>query len=86
MLMLLCVCMHTGVVHTDNESAQHFDAEKLFGWDLNLWSWNPLDFETDALPVEPPRPTIAWCVCVYCKCGVFDGLVAVQVVVVAWCV
>ena len=26
------------------------------GWDLNLWSWNPLDFEANALPTESPRP------------------------------
>ena len=25
-------------------------------WESNLWSWNPLDFEADALPTEPPRP------------------------------
>ena len=25
----LCVRIHTGVGHTDNESAQHFDSEKL---------------------------------------------------------
>ena len=27
--MLLCVRIHMGVWHTDNESAQHFDLEKL---------------------------------------------------------
>ena len=26
------------------------------GRDSNLWSWNPLDLEADALPIEPPRP------------------------------
>ena len=26
------------------------------GRDSNLWSWNPLDLEADALPNEPPRP------------------------------
>ena len=26
------------------------------GRDLNLWSWSPLELETDALPIEPPRP------------------------------
>ena len=29
------------------------------GQDSNLWSWNPLDLEADALPIEPPRPPIA---------------------------
>ena len=47
-----------GVGHTDNEAAQHFDPEKhIFflcsGRDSNLWSWNPLDLEADALPIEP---------------------------------
>ena len=38
----LCVRIHTGVEHIDNESAQHFDSEKLLcsGRDSNLWSWN----------------------------------------------
>ena len=26
------------------------------GRDSNLWLWNPLDIEADALPTEPPRP------------------------------
>ena len=26
------------------------------GRDSNLWSWNPLDLEADALPIEPPHP------------------------------
>ena len=39
----------------------HFDSEKLSQIvlvlrDLNLWSWNLLDLEADALPIEPPRP------------------------------
>ena len=29
-----------------------------FGWDSNLWSWNPFDLEADALPIEPPRPLV----------------------------
>ena len=28
------------------------------GRDSNLWTWNPLDFEADALPIEPPRPHV----------------------------
>ena len=51
--------------HTHNESAQHFDSEKTLtncflcsGRDSNLWSWNPLDLEADALPIEPPRSPI----------------------------
>ena len=58
----LCVRIHTGVRHTDNESAQQFDSEKLSqcvflcsGRDSNLWPWNPLDLEADALPIEPPQ-------------------------------
>ena len=27
--MFLCMHMHTGMEHTDNESAQHFDSEKV---------------------------------------------------------
>ena len=55
----LYVLIHTGVGHTDNKSA-HFlfgKTHKFFlcsGWDLNLWSLNPLDLEADALPIEPP--------------------------------
>ena len=56
----MCVCIHTGVGHIDNESAQHFDSggktrTNLFlgsGRDSNLW---PLDLESDALPIEPPH-------------------------------
>ena len=49
-----------GVGHTDNESEQHFDSEKLkfflcSGRNSNLCSWNPLDVKADALPLEPPR-------------------------------
>ena len=35
------------------------NSHKLFwysGRDLNLCSWNPLDVEADAPPIEPPRP------------------------------
>ena len=28
------------------------------GRDSNLWSWNPLDLEVNALPIEPSRPSI----------------------------
>ena len=58
----LCASIHTGAVHTDNESAQHFDSEKnshkfclCSGRDSILWSWNPLDIEADAIQIEPPR-------------------------------
>ena len=58
----LCAYTARGVGHTD-ESAQHFDSEKLSqlmflcpGQDANLWSLNPLDLEADALPIEPPLP------------------------------
>ena len=55
----MCAYTH-GVGHT-GESAQHFDSEthRFFlcsGRYLNIWSWNPLDFEADVLPIEPPRP------------------------------
>ena len=36
-----------------------FNRQKAFlcsGRDSNLWSWNPLDLEADALPIEPSRP------------------------------
>ena len=57
----LCMHTHTGVGHTDNESAQQFwlgvklsQTFVLYSWwRSNLWS---LDLESDALPIEPPRP------------------------------
>ena len=61
----LCVHIpHTGVGHTDNESAQHFDSEKLSQILLVLRTGlEPLVMESngsrgkaDALPSEPPRP------------------------------
>ena len=53
----LCLRVHTGVGrHTDKESAHHFDSEKnsqkcfvCSRRDSNLWSWNALDLEADAL-------------------------------------
>ena len=49
-----------GPPFSNNESAQHFDSEKLSQFvfivrDSNLWSLNPLDLEAEALPIEPPR-------------------------------
>ena len=47
-----------GVGHTDNESAQHFDSEKLSQMFLVLWTgFEPLVFgsRVDALPTEPPQ-------------------------------
>ena len=61
----LCVRIHTRVGHTDRESTQYFDSEKLANisyapqWrGSNLGSWNPLDHEADALPTEPPVHTM----------------------------
>ena len=58
---LLCVRIHTGVGHTDDESAQHFDSKKtshkLFLWSGRDSNLCPLDLEADALPIEPPCPT-----------------------------
>ena len=59
---LLCVCITTGVGHTDSESAQHFWLGKtkkkfLCSWrDLNL---RPLDLESDVLP-SPLSPSTSW--------------------------
>ena len=61
---LLCVRIHTRGWGTPTTSQHNiFDSEqnshKLFvcsGRDSNLWSWNPLDLEGDAVPIEPPRP------------------------------
>ena len=60
----LCVCIHTGVGHTDSESAQHFWLGKTHNfflcswWDLNL---RPLNLVSDALLVNPPHhPYIGW--------------------------
>ena len=61
---LLCVPIHMGLVHTDSNSAQHFDSEKHSQFVLVLRMgfqplvMNPLDFEADALPSEPPRPPL----------------------------
>ena len=54
---LLCVCVYTGVGHTDNESAQHFNSEKLL--QKNVYAPDgirtsghgvQLDLEVDAPP------------------------------------
>ena len=65
---ILRVRVHTGgVAHRQRVSAaQHFDSEKLsqiflvLRTDSNLWSWSPLDFEADSLPVDPPRPHVVY--------------------------
>ena len=55
------MCIQTRVGHTDRKSAKHFWLRKphkffLCSWQgSNLGSWNPLDPEADALPIEPPR-------------------------------
>ena len=56
----LCVRSHTGVGRTDNESAQHFDSEKLTNFSCapdGVRTSGPLDLESrvDVLPVEPAR-------------------------------
>ena len=53
----LCVRIHTGVGHTD-ESAQHFDSEKLSKFCLVLRTgFEPSTFgsESDTLLIEPPH-------------------------------
>ena len=62
---LLCVRIHTGVGHTDSEFAQHFWLAKSHIFFLSSWrdsNLRPLDLESDALPIEPPRHSvlIAW--------------------------
>ena len=52
--------IHRGVGHTDNEPAQHLDSEKTLTIICFVCSWRdsnlgPLDLESDALPIEPPR-------------------------------
>ena len=43
----LCVRIHTGVGHTGNKSAQHFDSEKLSQICLVLWTgFEPLVMES----------------------------------------
>ena len=51
--------IHTGVGHTDSESAQHFLLGKtqvflVLRTGFELGSWNPLDLEFDALPIDHP--------------------------------
>ena len=58
MVIFILILIHTGVVHTDNESAQHFDSENLLQIVLVLRTgFEPLVFgsRVDALPTEPPR-------------------------------
>ena len=58
LIILMRAYIHTGIGHTDSESAQHYDSEKLSHFvlcsrrDSNL---GPLDLESDSLPIEPPR-------------------------------
>ena len=50
--------IHTGVGHTDSESAQHFWLGKTHKFFLCSWldsNLGPLNLESDALPTEPPR-------------------------------
>ena len=59
---LVCLRIHTGIGHTDSQSAQHFwlgKTHKCFlcsWWDSNL---RPLDLESDALQIELPRPHVS---------------------------
>ena len=57
--------MHAEVGHTDNESAQHFDSEKLSQFVIVLRvGFEPLLFgsRVDALPIEPPHHPLTSCV------------------------
>ena len=54
----LCVRIHTGVGHTDSESAQHFWLGKTDNFFLCSWrdsNLRSLDLESNTLPTEPPR-------------------------------
>ena len=56
----LCVRIHTGVGHTDSESAQHFwlgRTHKFFlcSWRMQGLNLGSLDIESDALHTEPPH-------------------------------
>ena len=42
----------------------------------SIWSWNPLDFEADALPREPPRPRM---LDIYNVGGLWGGVVEERV-------
>ena len=62
---LTCVrsyaCVYTRGWGTSTTSRHNIrkNSHKLFlccGRDSNLWSWNPLNLEADALPIEPPPP------------------------------
>ena len=51
------ILVHTGVRHTDSESA-HFWLGKIHKFFLCSWrdsNLGPLDLESNALPIEPPR-------------------------------
>ena len=54
MWSFLCVRIHTGVGHSDNESAQHF-WHFLCSW--RGWNLGSLDLKSDAIPVERPAPS-----------------------------
>ena len=43
--------------------------------DSNLWSWNPLDLEADALPIEPPRPPLGDNDMICCSTSEYVGVV-----------
>ena len=64
----LRVCIHTGVWGTPTTIQHKILTRKnshrfvlCSGRDSNLWSWNPLHHEADALPNEPPHPLCIGC-------------------------
>ena len=65
------VCVYTRGWGTSTTSQHNIftrkNSHKLFlcsERDSNLWSWNPLNLEAVALPIEPPRPNTIEGICV----------------------
>ena len=86
--LFLCVCIHTGVGHTGNESAQHSDLEKLSQFFLLLRTgFKPLVFGSwvDALPIEAPHHPV-WNIFYVCVGGCVCLCVCVCVCMCAVCV
>ena len=56
MWLFLCVRIHTGVGHTNSESAQHFWLGKARNFFLCSWrdsNLSPMDLKSNSLPIEP---------------------------------
>ena len=79
MCSFLCLRIHTGVGHIDSESTQHILTRKAHNFCVCSWRDSnlcPLDLESDAVQIEPPRHRYAyiwqWIYFHFCVCSFFS--------------